>query len=274
MAKFGEWQSAEAGASAQEAPEGESPENSVKAAVSGEQNAGATPKKIPPPEPFDERLAAVLTARNPLLEAARVLLRAQADMPETLTSKQDIATLRFLLEEELHIFEKLCERANIRRDHMIGARYCLCTALDEAAMQTAWGNGGDSGLEWSTNGLATTFHEDRQGGDKVYLLIGRLMTEPQEHLDLLHVIYRVLSLGFEGRYRYATNGRRKHDAVRQRLYDEIMSRRPSVPIALSPHGLPPRCKPSAPRTTSFPSGSRSSSCLSSCSSCSAIPNTT
>jgi type VI secretion system protein ImpK len=104
-------------------------------------------------------------------------------------------------------------------------------------MQTAWGKGGDSGLEWSTNGLATTFHEDRQGGDKVYLLIGRLMTEPQEHLDLLHVIYRVLSLGFEGRYRYETNGRRKHDAVRQRLYDEIMSRRPPVPIALSPHGL-------------------------------------
>lgn len=50
------------------------------------------------------------------------------------------------------MFQKLCEQANIRRDHMIGARYCLCTALDEAAMQTAWGKGGDSGVEWVTNG--------------------------------------------------------------------------------------------------------------------------
>jgi len=164
-----------------------------------------------------------------------VLLRAQADMPETLTSKQAVASLRVLLEQELRTFQKLCEQANIRRDHMIGARYCLCTALDEAAMQTAWGKGGESGVEWITNGLATIFHEDRQGGDKVYLLIGRLMTEPQEHLDLLEVIYRILSLGFEGRYRYEADGRRKHDAVRQRLYNEIMSQRGPVPVALSPH---------------------------------------
>jgi type VI secretion system protein ImpK len=90
-------------------------------------------------------------------------------------------------------------------------------------------------VEWVTNGLATIFHEDRQGGDKIYLLIGRLMAEPQEHLDLLEVIYRILSLGFEGRYRYEADGRRKHDAVRQRLYNEIMSRRDPVPVALSPH---------------------------------------
>jgi type VI secretion system protein ImpK len=180
------------------------------------------------------RLAVVQRAKNPLLEAAHPLLRALADMPEYLETDA-IALLRSLLEQELRAFQKLCEQANIRRDHMIGARYCLCTALDEAAMQTSWGKGSDSGVEWITNGLATIFHEDRQGGDKVYLLIGRLMTEPQEHLDLLEVIYRILSLGFEGRYRYETDGRRKHETVRQRIYNEIMSQRAAVPVALSPH---------------------------------------
>ena len=191
-------------------------------------------KEIPPPEPFSERLAAVRAHRNPLLEAARPLLRALTDMPEYLEADA-IALLRSMLEQELRVFQRLCEQASIRRDHMIGARYCLCTALDEAAMQTAWGKGGDSGAEWITNGLATIFHEDRQGGDKVYLLIGRLMTEPREHLHLLEVIYRILSLGFEGRYRYETGGSRKHEAVRQRLYNEIMSQRGPVPVALSPH---------------------------------------
>jgi type VI secretion system protein ImpK len=211
------------------------PATDVKDAVSDVETTAAAPKEMPPPESFAHRLAAVQAARNPLLEASRVLLRAQADMPETLASKQAVAALRSLLEQELRVFQKLCEQANIRRDHMIGTRYCLCTALDEAAMQTAWGKGGASGVEWVTNGLATIFHEDRQGGDKVYLLIGRLMTEPQEHQDLLQVIYRILSLGFEGRYRYEADGHRKHDAVRQRLYNEIMSQRGPVPVALSPH---------------------------------------
>ena len=96
-------------------------------------------------------------------------------------------------------------------------------------MQTKWGKGGDDGMEWVTNGLASQFHNDRQGGDKVYYLIGRLMTEPKEHLDLLEVIYRVLSLGFEGRYRHNADGARQHDAVRQRLYSEITSQRGPVP---------------------------------------------
>lgn len=207
----------------------------VRSAVNSAVAAANAPREVSPPEPFAQRLSAVRAANNPLLEASRVLLRAQADMPEKLGSKHAVATLRTLLEQELRLFLKLCEQANIRRDHMVGARYCLCTALDEAAMQTAWGKGGNSGVEWITNGLATIFHEDRQGGDKVYLLIGRLLAEPQEHRDLLEVIYRILSLGFEGRYRHEADGRRRHDAVRQRLYNEITSQRAPVPVALSPH---------------------------------------
>ncbi|MFM0097863.1 type VI secretion system protein TssL, long form [Paraburkholderia nemoris] len=186
------------------------------------------------PTEFSARLTAVKNAKNPLLEAASPLLRAQADMPEYLEADA-IVELRSLLEHEIRIFQKLCEQTNIRRDHMLGASYCLCTALDEAAMQTTWGKAGDSGVEWITAGLASTFHEDRKGGDKIYLLIGRLMTEPKEHIDLLEVIYRILSLGFLGRYRFETDGHRKHDTVRQRLYTEITAQRGPVPAALSPH---------------------------------------
>ncbi|WP_350029230.1 type VI secretion system protein TssL, long form [Caballeronia sp. AZ10_KS36] len=188
---------------------------------------------IPPGEPPVTRLRAMEGAKNPLLEAARVLLRALADMPNDL-DLQGIDQLHLLLKQEVRIFQRLCEQANIRRDHMIGARYCLCTALDDAAMQTRWGKR-ETGVRWIATGLATEFHEDRHGGDKIYLLIGRLMTEPQEHIDLLEVIYRVLSLGFMGRYRHEADGARKHDAVRKRLYNEIQTQRGIVPMALSPH---------------------------------------
>jgi type VI secretion system protein ImpK len=155
-------------------------------------------------------------------------------MPDTLAPSA-VDQLREVLEQEMRLFQKLCEQVNLRRDHMLGARYCLGTALDEAAMQTTWGKAGANGVQWNTHGLATIFHEDRDGGSKIYLLVARLMTEPREHLDLLEVIYRILSLGFEGRYRFEAGGHRKHEVVRQRLYDEIMAQRESIPVALSPH---------------------------------------
>jgi len=192
---------------------------------------------MPPGEPPALRLAAIQRARNPLLEAARPLLRALADMPGEL-DHVGVEQLRLLLKREIRMFTRLCEQANIRHDHMIGARYCLSTALDSAAMETPWGMKIETGADWTTSGLATEFHEDRQGGDKVYLLIGRLMSEPDEHLDLLEVIYRILSLGFMGKYRREPDGQRKHDAVRQRVYSEIRSRRGAVPVALSPHVQP------------------------------------
>jgi type VI secretion system protein ImpK len=191
------------------------------------------------------RLERIRLADNPLLEAAMPLLRAQADIPDVPLQHdlQRVPLLRMLLKQEVQHFEKLCTQAGIRRDHMIGARYCLCTALDEAAMHTPWGQGGENGVDWGSGTLATAFHEDSLGGNKVYLLAGRLMKEPTEHHDLLEVIYRILSLGFEGRYRHEPNGHRKHEAVRQRIYNEIMARRVPVLVALSPHArsdVPPR----------------------------------
>ncbi|WP_175819034.1 type VI secretion system protein TssL, long form [Burkholderia sp. BCC0419] len=186
---------------------------------------------------FDARLAAVKKAGNPLLEAARTLLRAQADIPDLPeeTSHDTAIGLRELLVSEVQLFDRLCTQANIRRDHVIGARYCLCTALDEAVMQSAWGRDVRIAGEWAGQNLASTFLEDSKGGAKIYLLVARLMEEPDEHRDLLQVIYRVLSLGFEGQYRGMT---RQHSAVRQRIYNEIMRGREPVPQALSPNWKP------------------------------------
>lgn len=189
-------------------------------------------KDIPPGEQLAVRLQAIEGAQNPLLEASRPLLRALAGLPDLL-SPAEINALHLLLKEEVRIFQRLCEQASLRREHMLGARYCLCTALDEAAMQTTWGKK-ESGVAWIRDGLATEFHEDRHGGDKIYLLIGRLLSQSHDHINLLEVIFRILSLGFMGRYRHEADGTRKHDAVRTRLYHEIQANRKLVPILLSP----------------------------------------
>ncbi|SAK88509.1 OmpA/MotB domain-containing protein [Caballeronia calidae] len=203
------------------------------ASASRHEKRGAA--SLPVGEPQAERLRAIQQAANPLLEAARPLLRALADMPDALDDNA-ATNLLDVLKQEVRVFDNLCEQAKIRRDHILGARYTLCVALDEAAMETPWGRK-EAGGEWSTNTLAVAFHNDVRGGEKVYLLIGRLMSEPREHLDLLEVIYRVLSFGFMGRYRNHVNDTRSRDAIRERLFHEIRTNQTSSHGLLSPNAL-------------------------------------
>ena len=188
------------------------------------------------PEPsITARLAAVKAAQNPLLEAAQPLLRALADMPAQLDA-DSVAVLHRLLEREVTTFQALCNDAKIKHEHVVAASYALCTALDEAANSTAWGGGrnGDAGV-WAVRQLAAQFHGDTKGGDKFFLLVGRLAASPQEHIDLLELMYQILGLGFEGRFSTATNGRRQLETVRHRLFTMLVSARGDVPSDLSPH---------------------------------------
>lgn len=182
-----------------------------------------------------ERLVAVRAAKNPLLEAAQPLLRALADMPPQLQAAS-VPTLHSLLEREIVTFQALCAEAGIRHEHAVAGSYALCTALDESASSTPWGGGQgvDTGI-WSVRQLASHFHGDAKGGDKLFLLIGRLATTPQEHVDLLELLQQILGLGFQGRFNTATNGRGQLDAIRSRLLSLLASAREDVPIELSPH---------------------------------------
>lgn len=182
-----------------------------------------------------ERLAAIAAARNPLLEAAQPLLRALADLPRSL-GEEEVEVWHGLLEREVAAFQSICAAARIRHEHALAASYALCTAIDEAANSTAWGGGqaGEAGV-WAGLQLAARFHGDTKGGDKFFLLIGRLATDPEQHADLLELMYQVLGLGFEGRYSTADHGNRQLEAVRHRLFELLATVRPQVPHELSPH---------------------------------------
>ncbi|MDR6500156.1 type VI secretion system protein ImpK [Burkholderia ambifaria] len=189
---------------------------------------------ISPPEDEQTRLAAVRGHRNALLEASRVLLRAFVDMPALIGLGHD-ERLRDLLMDEVRVFERLCVRANIRDEHVIGARYCLCTALDEVAMRELVARGDTSGsVAWASGALTQRIGEDNQGGSKIFALSLRLLKDEADHWPLLEVIYRIFSLGFEGRYPHGkTFG--VHDRVRERICNAIAVHLPPIPDALSPH---------------------------------------
>ena len=162
---------------------------------------------------------------NPLIAAASPLLNAIVQIRLAATH-DDPAGLRHQLIDEMRLFETRCKQAALPFEMIIGARYCLCSVLDEAAAQTPWGSRG----VWSGSGLLVTFHNESWGGEKVFQLLSRISQNPTQHLWLLEVIHYCLLLGYEGRYRGMDNGRLQRDAVRTRLAQLIADVRGTSPL--------------------------------------------
>lgn len=179
------------------------------------------------PEPAARNENASSTS-NTLLAAATPLLNAIAQIRQAATH-DDPAGLRQQLIEAMRHFEDRCKQAGIPFEMIIGARYCLCSMLDEAAAQTPWGTRGI----WSGNGLLATFHNEGWGGEKFFQLLSRISQTPQQHLWLLELIDYGLLLGYEGRYRSMTNGRQQRDMIRQRLAQLIAETRNTAASSLA-----------------------------------------
>lgn len=170
------------------------------------------------------------SSNNPLVAAANGLLNAIPQIRHSVTHA-DPAGLRQRLIDEMRQFEMNCQRASLPYEVIIGARYCLCTALDEAAALTPWGSRG----VWPGQGLLVTFHNETWGGEKFFQLLAKLSQNPREQIVLLELINYCLQLGFEGRYRVLDNGRSQLETIKQRLLQMIRSVRGGYAPPLSPH---------------------------------------
>ena len=164
------------------------------------------------------------SSNNQLVAAANPLLNAIPQIRHSVSHDDQVA-LRQRLIDEIRRFEVRCQQAGLPYEVIVGARYCLCTAL------TPWGSSG----VWSSNGLLVTFHNETWGGEKFFQLLARLSQNPREHILLLEMINYCLLLGFEGRYRVLDNGRTQLETIKQRLWQMIRGVRGSYPPPLSPH---------------------------------------
>lgn len=167
---------------------------------------------------------------NPLVEAANPLLVMISEIRSS-THHSDPDRLREKLVAEIRQFELRAQAIPLPNETILAARYCLCTALDEAAALTPWGAAG----VWSAHTLLVTFHNETWGGEKFFQLLDKLLQNPVAHLPLLELMYFCLALGFQGRYRVAEQGHSQLEAVRQRLYLTLRTYLPVVPQEMSPH---------------------------------------
>ena len=185
------------------------------------------------PSPADaSTLTAHVSGLNPLIAAANPLLNLVVQLRATM-HHPDPAGLRDALARDIKAFEARAHAVGISRETLVGARYALCTLLDEVASSTPWGSG-----VWAKQSLLVMFHNETWGGEKFFVLLARLTDRPGNNRDLLELLYVCLALGFEGRYRVLQNGKSQLEAVREHVSQVIRSQSTDPERDLSPAWQP------------------------------------
>ena len=169
------------------------------------------------------------TGRNPLVDAAIAPL-ALIQQLRTTAHHGDVAGLRDQLVQQIGVFETTASGRGVAPETVNAARYCLCTALDEAVLGTPWGGGSI----WNTQSLLATFHKETWGGEKLFQLLENLMHDPGRNLDLLEFIYVLLCLGFHGKYRVMERGEARLEELRMSIFERLRPLRGDFERELSP----------------------------------------
>ncbi|WP_261845059.1 type IVB secretion system protein IcmH/DotU [Aliamphritea ceti] len=111
--------------------------------------------------------------------------------------------------------------------------YAMCSLVDEIVLNTPWG----STSRWSGDSMLINMHQEAWGGENFFNYLQELMQRPATSLLVLEFYYCCLSLGFEGKYRRLSNGRRELDQLRNELYILITRHRNRAAQPLSPAWL-------------------------------------
>lgn len=188
------------------------------AAVSGQGAPPGAPAEIP-----------LRNTLNPLLNVASEQISLLAELRHT-PRLDRVVEFRQNLIAGLRRFDADARGANLAPEVVISARYVLCAALDEAILNTPWGE--RSG--WARASLLSLFHNETFGGEKVFQILDRVQQRPGIYLDLLEFIQVCLSLGFAGKYKLAPQGREQLERLCENLHRIIRQQRGEPERELSP----------------------------------------
>ena len=160
---------------------------------------------------------ALLDAAHPLLTFACRLKAGQCD--------EALEPLRKRLRAMVNAFDETLMRTRIDERTRIAARYCLCTFIDEIVAATPSGGGG----AWASGSLLIAFHAQASGGEQFFSILQELSLDAGANLDALELLYVMLALGMQGRYRLLEGGDLQLDAVRDKLRRLVIEARGTAP---------------------------------------------
>ncbi|WP_145501099.1 type IVB secretion system protein IcmH/DotU [Yersinia similis] len=126
---------------------------------------------------------------------------------------------------DIRAIEQYLQTKGYEPGAIISFRYVLCTFIDE----TALGHGWNTQNGWLQQSLLVHFHNETWGGEKVYVLLERLMGEPKRYQDLLEFIYLCFCLGYRGRYKVTSQNGDDFERLFRRLHHQLQQLRGDAP---------------------------------------------
>ena len=200
--------------------------------VSTPEGGGGAPVNRKPSHGTKTNISTELNVKrslNKLVGAATELLALVGELRHTI-QHADPSKLRNSIIDQMRAFEANANQDGQASEVVLSARYVLCAALDEAVLNTPWGP--ESG--WAQHSLLSTFHNETSGGEKVFLILDRLLQTPAQYIDTLELIYLCLSQGFSGKYQIDPRGYIQLEQVKENLYRAIEMQRGVHERELSP----------------------------------------
>ena len=161
------------------------------------------------------RLALRGNSLNPMIDAATPLLGMVMRL-STMNSQAMPEHLFAQVVTDVQAVEQLLQEQGYEPGVIVSFRYILCTFIDEAALGNGWSNK----------------NNEAWGGEKVFILLERLIREPVRYQDLLEFLYLCFSLGFRGRYKVAIQQQDEFERIYQRLHHALHKLRGDAPFPL------------------------------------------
>lgn len=169
---------------------------------------------------------------NPLESAASGLMALLTRLTGS-RSYPDPGGLKNQLINEIKRFQNTALKSGLDQETVYTARYVLCTALDEAVLNTPWGQ--SSG--WAQKSLLSSFYKEVSGGKRFFQILKTLGKDPSKNIDLLELMYLCMALGYQGHYRITQDGKNQLTRIREWLYQLINRDRGHPTRELSPHWI-------------------------------------
>lgn len=152
---------------------------------------------------------------NPLIEAAKPIFILANTMQQTVSQlSSDMLLDKISL--MINRFEEQAENDGAKYEVIQSAKYCLCTFVDELAVQAKWAD-----ENWAQKSLLVSFYDETWGGERFFEMLGNLKQQPEKNIDLLELMYLCLQFGYKGKYQVLPNGDLQIDKIKRDLSNII-----------------------------------------------------
>jgi type VI secretion system protein ImpK len=171
---------------------------------------------------------------NPLVDTAAYLFSIMGKLKQ-MKSYRHLTKLRKELIREINNFQDVAKSHGYSSEYILVSRYALCATLDDIITNTPWGAQG----QWDSHTLLAAFNQESINQERFFVILERLVKDPNLYIDVMEFMYICLSMGFKGHHRASEFNNSQLEQITNSLYKRIRAYRGDFSKTLSPYQIKP-----------------------------------